>query len=285
MKFLRTIVLFFTLITTPVFAQGITTHHVTGKIYMLEGRGGNIGVSAGEDGLLIIDNQYANMSTPIIEALAALNMGELKMIVNTHFHVDHTGGNLALGQGVPIVAHDNVRVRLAKTRGKSMDDPAFRESLPVVTFSESASLHFNGEELKLVHFPHGHTDGDTVVYFANSNVVHMGDHFFVEKFPFIDIVNGGDVAQYMINVQNVLDTLPEDVKIIPGHGPLATKKDLERFLATLKETTGLIRGDMKKGTAKRDIQKAGLPERFASHGTGFVNVKTWIGIVYDSYSK
>jgi len=285
MKFSGIIVLFFVLSTTPIFAQGITTHHVTGKIYMLEGRGGNIGVSAGEDGLLIIDNQYANMSTPIKEALAALNMGELKMIVNTHFHGDHTGGNLELGQGVPIVAHDNVRVRLAKTRGKSMDDPAFRESLPVVTFSESASLHFNGEELKLVHFPHGHTDGDTVVYFANSNVVHMGDHFFVEKFPFIDIVNGGDVAQYMINVQNVLDTLPEDVKIIPGHGPLATKKDLEKFLATIKETTDLVRAGMKKGTAKRDLQKAGLPERFASHGTGFVNVKTWIGIVYDSYSK
>jgi glyoxylase-like metal-dependent hydrolase (beta-lactamase superfamily II) len=272
-------------LTPVVFAQKITTHHVKGNIYMLEGNGGNIGVSAGEDGLLIIDDQYANMAAPISDALKALNKGELKMVLNTHFHADHTGGNEALGQGVPIVAHDNVRARLEKTKGKSLENATFRDSLPVVTYSESASVHFNGEELKLVHYPHGHTDGDSVIFFTDSNVVHMGDHFFVDRFPFIDVASGGNVAQYMENVQSVLDNLPNDVKIIPGHGPLATKTDLEAFLGTMKDTTAIIRKGMDTGASKRDLQNAGLPDKYGSHGTGFVNTKRWIGIVFDSYSK
>jgi glyoxylase-like metal-dependent hydrolase (beta-lactamase superfamily II) len=285
MKWVGYVFSFFVCLTPVVVGQSITTHHVTGNIYMLEGNGGNIGVSAGEDGLLIIDDQYANMAEPIQDALKSLNKGDLKMILNTHFHSDHTGGNEVLGQGVPIVAHDNVRVRLEKTKGKSLDDAAFRESLPVVTYSESASVHFNGEALKLIHYPHGHTDGDSVIYFTKSNVVHMGDHFFVDLFPFIDVGSGGNVAQFMKNVEAVLDTLPDDVKIIPGHGRLATKQDLKKFLGTIQETTAIIRKGMGAGTSKRDLQNAGLPEKYASHGTGFVNTKRWIGIVFDSYSE
>lgn len=270
-------------LAAPAFAQGITTHKVTDTIYMLEGRGGNIGVSVGEDGVLVIDTQFENMADPIRDAIGNLSKDDIEFIINTHFHGDHTGGNVALGQDTPIVAHENARKRLLGTG--DVGDDAFRNGLPWVTFDDDLSLHFNGEEIKLVHYPTGHTDTDCVVFFTASNVVHMGDHFFNGRFPFIDIGGGGDVASYMSNVQAIIDQLPSDVKIIPGHGPMATLADLKNFLSMVKESVDYIRKGMADGKDVKQLQEKGLPEKFAEAGTGFVSDKRWISIVHQSYTR
>ncbi len=267
----------------PVFAQGITTHKVAGNIYMLEGRGGNIGVSVGEDGILVVDTQYANMADAIRDAIKGLSKGDIEFIVNTHFHGDHTGGNKALGQDTPIVAHENARKRLLGKRDTS--DEAFRNSLPWITFDDDLSLHFNGEEIKIVHFPTGHTDTDCILFFTESNVVHMGDHFFNGFFPFIDLAGGGDVASYINNVQTVIDQLPPDVKIIPGHGALATLDDLKAFKTMIDETVGIIRDGIGVGKDEAKLQAEGLPDKYAEAGAGFINTKRWISIVYESLTR
>jgi len=267
----------------PVFAQGITTHKVAGNIYMLEGRGGNIGLSVGEDGVLVIDTQFDNMADAIRDAIKELSKGDIEFIVNTHFHGDHTGGNKALGQDTPIIAHKNARKRLLGKRDTS--DEAFRNSLPWITFDDDLSLHFNGEEIKIVHFPTGHTDTDCILFFTESNVVHMGDHFFNGFFPFIDLAGGGDVASYLNNVQTIIDQLPPDVKIIPGHGPLATLDDLKAFKAMLDETVGIIRDGIGVGKDEDKLQAEGLPDKYAEAGTGFVNTKRWIAIVFESLTR
>lgn len=267
----------------PVFGQGITTHKVAGNVYMLEGRGGNIGVSVGEDGVLVIDTQFDNMAGPIRDAIKELSSGEIRIIVNTHFHGDHTGGNKALGQEAPIIAHVNTRKRLLATGDES--DQAFRNSLPWVTFDDDLSLHFNGEEIKIVHFPTGHTDTDCVLFFTESNVVHMGDHFFNGRFPFVDLASGGDVASYINNVQTIIDQLPSDVKIIPGHGALATLDDLKAFKEMIDETVAIIRKGIEAGKDEKQVQEAGLPDKYSDAGTGFINANRWISIVYQSYTR
>ena len=250
---------------------------------MLEGNGGNVGLSVGEDGILVIDSQYPNMAEPILAAIKEIQEGQITFLVNTHFHGDHTGGNKALAQNTPVIGHTNVRVRMAK--GKDLSDVEFRNSLPVITYDDSASIHFNVEDIQLQHYPTGHTDSDTIVYFPKANVMHMGDHFFVDRFPFIDIANGGDVAQYIKNVESVLDTSPKGVTIIPGHGPIADIADLKNFLKLLKDTTAIIQKGIDAGKDKKSLQKEGLPDKYEEAGTGFVNTKFWIGIVHDSFTR
>lgn len=263
--------------------QDIKTHHVRGQIYMLEGRGGNIGVLAGDDGLLMIDTQYANMAEPIRDALDELSGGPLKFIINTHYHADHTGGNEVLGQNAPIIAQVNVRERLAPD--KDLTSAVVRNGLPQVMFDDDMSMHFDGEPIQIIHFPHGHTDGDSVILFTKSNVAHLGDDFFNGAFPFIDLAGGGDVQGYLDNVAKLIDMLPDDVMIIPGHGPLGTKQDLEQFYAVLKETTGIIRDGIETGRDESALQLQGLPDRYASYGQGFVSTKRWISIVYQSFTR
>ncbi|HKR60894.1 MAG TPA: MBL fold metallo-hydrolase, partial [Pyrinomonadaceae bacterium] len=169
----------------------ITATKVNGNIFMLQGQGGNIGVSVGADGILIVDDQFAPLADKIKAALKTLGEGKLKFVLNTHWHGDHTGGNAQFGPEAPIIAHDNVRRRLAteqKSEFFKRTTPASpKEALPVITFDKSLSVHFNGEEIKVIHFPQGHTDGDSVIFFTTSNVVHMGDDFFVARFPFVDL--------------------------------------------------------------------------------------------------
>lgn len=276
-------------IAAPALAQDapftITTHPVTGNIYMLEGRGGNIGVSAGEDGVLIVDTQFDNMAAPITDALNALNKGPLKFIVNTHFHGDHTGGNQALAQNVPVVAHENVRTRMIGGRTEKMGDATFRNSLPMVTYQDTASIHLNGEEIALIHMPPAHTDTDTVVHFTGANVYHLGDLFFNGWFPFIDLAGGGDVQGYLDNVARLIEIIPANAKIIPGHGPLATRDDLIVFHNALLDTTGIIRKGIADGKDQEQLQKEGLPEKYASYGHGFIATTRWISIVYQSFTR
>lgn len=260
---------------------------VAGKIHMLVGAGGNIGVSVGSDGLLIVDDQFAPLAEKIRAALKGLGDGKLQFVLNTHWHFDHTGGNPIFGKEATIVAHDNVRKRLArgqKVRGQQIE-PAPAEALPVITFGESLSVHFNGEEIKVLHFPHGHTDGDSVIFFTGSNVVHMGDTFFAGGFPFVDLESGGSVPGLVENIGKVISQVPADVKIIPGHGPLSTLDDLKKYHRMLTETVGIVRGKIDAGKNLEEIKAEGLPEEWKSWGTGFIKTDAWIESIHASLTS
>ena len=255
---------------------------VAGKIHMLTGAGGNIGVSVGNDGLLIVDDQFAPLADKIRAALKGLSQGDLAFVLNTHWHGDHTGGNEAFGAEATIIAHDNVRKRMEKgqmLRG-TLTPPAPAKALPVITFDKSVSIHFNGEEIKVLHFPHGHTDGDSVIFFTGSNVVHMGDDFFAGRFPFIDTESGGSLAGLTENIEKVLGQIPDDVKIIPGHGPLSTKADLRGYLDMLKETTAHVGRGIEAGKDLKALQAEGLPEKWKDWGSGFINTELWIATIH-----
>ena len=257
---------------------------VAGSVYMLEGAGGNIGASVGPDGILIVDDQFAPLAEKIRIALRSIDPGSLQFVLNTHWHGDHTGGNPAFGKDATIIAHDNVRKRLS-TEQTIFDEkvaPLPKDGLPVITFGESLSIHFNGEEIKVIHFPHGHTDGDSVIFFTGSNVVHLGDDFFVGRFPFVDLGSGGSVQGLIANIEKVLGQIKEDTKIIPGHGPLSTPADLKSYHRMLVETSGIVRTKMQAGKDLATIQKEGLPEEWKEWGSGFINTERWIGSVHES---
>ena len=264
----------------------VKTTKLTGNVYMLQGRGGNIGALVGPEGILIIDDDYKVVSTKLAAALKELGSDKPRFILNTHWHGDHTEGNEFFGKDSTIVAHLNVRKRLMNPPvifgQKTAPYPSF--ALPIVTYTESMSLHINGEETRLVHYPNGHTDGDTVVFFQNANVVHLGDNFFLGRFPFVDIDSGGSV-QGMINVvATLIKQIPADAKLIPGHGPQATLDDLKAYHQALVETSNLVQAEMKKGTSLENIKKAGLPEKYKEWGSGFIKTDFWIDTIHRSYS-
>jgi glyoxylase-like metal-dependent hydrolase (beta-lactamase superfamily II) len=261
---------------------------VAGSVWMLEGAGGNIGVTAGPDGLLIVDDQFLPLADKIKAALKGISPdGKLAFVVNTHWHGDHTGGNPVFGKEATIIAQVNVRKRLStkQERPGRTTEPAPKEALPVVTFEDGVSIWFNGEEIEAVHAPHGHTDSDSIIYFKGSNVVHMGDQFFNGMFPFIDLASGGDVAGYVKNVGDVLARVPADAKVIPGHGKLGTVADLKRFHEMLVATTGIVKAEIAKGMTLEDAKKAGLPADWKSFATDFVTTDRWIETIYTSMKK
>ena len=263
----------------------IKTTHVAGAVHMLTGRGGNIGVSAGEDGILMVDDKFAPLAPKIKAALGGLGAKKpLAFVVNTHWHGDHTGANEIFGKDAYIISHANVRKRLAVTSyvlGRTVK-PKAKAGLPVITYDGSISVHFNGEEIRIAHYPNGHTDGDSVLFFPKSNVVHTGDLFFSGRFPFVDLGNGGDVKGLTKNIAKLIGQIPKDAKIIPGHGPLSGIRELKAYHAMLVETTRIVREQMKAGKTLAQIQAAGLPQKYASWGTGFISTKRWIGTVFNS---
>jgi len=265
----------------------IKAYRVHGNIYLLEGSGGNIGASVGPDGILIVDDQFAPLADKIQAVLKGIGGGRLKFILNTHWHYDHTGGNKVFGPEAPIIAHTNVRKRLM-TEQKIFDriiPPEPKDAWPVITFDASLSLHFNGEEIKMIHFPHGHTDGDSVIFFTRSNVVHMGDHFFAGRFPFVDLGSGGDVEGLTKNVGAVIHQFSADVKIIPGHGPLSTLDDLKTYHRMLIETTDIVHQRIAAGKNLEKIKAEGMPDKWKSWGSGFISTDQWIEIIYRSLTK
>jgi glyoxylase-like metal-dependent hydrolase (beta-lactamase superfamily II) len=252
-----------------------------GNVHMIEGRGGNIGVSAGPDGKLVIDDQFEELAPKIQAAVDALGGGGIEFLVNTHWHGDHTGGNPIFGQDATIIAHVNVRARLAteqNARGRVVP-PMAKPGLPVITFADGVTLHFNGEEIRVLHLPAGHTDGDSAIWFVGSNVVHMGDHFFAGRFPYVDTGSGGSVAGYTANVARVLELVPADAKVIPGHGPPSTVPDLEAFHAMLVETTASVREQKRLG--KKPDQMT-LDAKWDAWGAGFIKTRDWIETIYRS---
>ncbi len=265
----------------------IKATRVKGNIYMLNGTGGNVGVSLGEDGVLIVDDKFAPLADKIRAALKSVGGGDLKFILNTHWHGDHTGGNVVFGPEAPIIAHTNVRKRLRGelTAAGGNAQPAPKDAWPVITIDESLSVHFNGEEIRAMHFPRGHTDGDSVIFFTTSNVVHMGDDFFAGRFPFVDLSSGGDVEGLKNNIASVISKLPTDVTIIPGHGPISKLEDLKTYHRMLVETTDRVRAAMRAGKSPDQIKAEGLGDEWKDWGSGFVNADRWIETIHRSYSQ
>lgn len=222
-----------------------TTVPLSDHLSMLIGRGGNIAVSAGKDGIFLIDDQFPNIADQLLAQVRKISDGPIRFVINTHYHGDHTGGNELLGgQGAVIIAHDNIRQRMSTeqfSQFMNRSTPAATPvALPVITFSEGVSLHLNGESAQVIHVPRGHTDGDAIVYFPDSNVIHMGDIYFNGLYPFIDL-DGGGTAQGMIKaVDTALELTNESTKVIPGHGPLSTPTELKAYRDMLQQASDVV---------------------------------------------
>lgn len=251
----------------PLNAQGmenvqIRTLEVADGVYMLMGQGGNIGVSVGEDGVFIIDDQFAPLTERILAAIAEITDDPVRFVFNTHWHGDHTGGNENMGEaGALIVAHDNVRQRMSTDQvleriGRPVSTtPASPEgALPVVTFSEDVSFHINGGRLHAFHVSNAHTDGDAIVHFVDANVVHMGDTFFRDRFPFIDTASGGSIDGLIAAVGDALAVMNPDTRIIPGHGDLSGRSDLQAYGDALKAMRAAVASLMAQGLTLEEIQ-------------------------------
>ncbi len=234
-----------------------------------------------------MDDQFAPLAEKIRKAVQDLKPGNIRFILNTHWHGDHTGGNRVFGKESTIIAHENVRKRLMteQRRGSRVTPPAPKEAWPVITFDRSVSIHFNGEEIKVMHYPKGHTDGDAVIYFTQSNVVHMGDDFFAGRFPFVDLDSGGDVEGLARNIGQIIEALPADVKIIPGHGPISTLEDLKKYHVMLQETIAHVKKQVEAGKNLAAVKAAGVPEAYADWGWSFISAERWLEIVYRSLTR
>ena len=252
---------------------------VTDSIYMLTGAGGNLAVSVGADGLLLVDDQYAAMAERIAETLANFSSTSethqsLKYVINTHHHGDHTGGNDFFAKaGATIVASERARVRLL-ARAPSED-----ARLPVITYHEGVHIYFNNDRLKLVALQ-GHTDGDTAVYFEDANVLHAGDLFFNKRFPFIDTGNGGGVEAYLSSQEKLLTMINDDTQVIPGHGPIARRSDLVAVHAMIRTTHRSVTEGIEAGLSLSSIQEKGLEDIYQSFAWAFISEAKWIETLY-----
>lgn len=250
MTFLHTLAfLFFSLVAC---AQGrfdkveITIEPIRENVYMLTGAGGNIGISIGADGVFMIDDQFAPLSEKIKTAIKTVSNKPIKFLINTHFHGDHTGGNTNFAEtGAMIVAHENVRKRLSKN-----NDGA---GLPVITFSDDATFYMNNNDIFITHVHRAHTDGDALVYFAQSNVLHTGDTFFNGRFPYIDINRGGSIDGDIAAAKKGLMLINDDTKIIPGHGKLATKLDYQKYHDMLVAIKNNVQQAIDQGKTETEI--------------------------------
>lgn len=289
MRFLRGRTLIAALLAAGPAVAELSLHQLSDAVYVLQGGGGNVGVCVGDDGILLVDDKLASQADAVRAALARFDSPSAELrskqpqyIFNTHFHGDHTGGNRAFGQHATILAHANVRKRLATGGefGKRHIEPEPAVALPVIAFEQSASVFFNGEEIRAVHFPRAHTDGDIAVFFVNAQIAHLGDLFFNGIFPFVDLEYGGDVETLTQHIATLIDQLSADAKIIPGHGPVATLDDLKAYHRMLVETTDSVRARRAAGMSLDQISAAGLDPQWASWEWSFVPAQRWIETVY-----
>jgi cyclase len=262
----------------------VTARKVAGRVYMLTAPdAGNIGVSIGEDGVLIVDDQFAPLAPKIRAAIAGITDRPLRFVLNTHWHGDHVGANGAFSGEATVIAHDNVRRRLAAgtPAGAAFTvPPAAADALPVITFDHSLTVHVNGEDVRALHFAAGHTDGDSIIYFPVSNVVHMGDDFVTYGLPFIDVASGGTIRGMIANADAAIAALPDDVKIIPGHGPVSGKEDVRTFTAMLKDCVALVEAERKGGRSLAEVQAARPLRKYEALGGGFVKTQDFVALIY-----
>ena len=261
----------------------IKATQVAGSVWMLQGSGGNIGVSVGDDGIVMVDDQFAPLVPKIKAALAKISQKPVRFLVNTHWHFDHVGGNAGMAETAAILAHENVRKRMLV----GADFPAFNmkiapaepRALPVLTYQRDVTIWLNGEPVHAIHLPPGHTDGDTVVLFTKSNVVHMGDDFFATGFPFVDLDSGGSVRGLIGAIDELLPQIPPDAKVIPGHGPLQTVADLKKYRNRLDEIVALIGGGLKSGKTVEQMQKEKILAPYDDWNEGFVKADQFVATV------
>jgi len=265
---------------------------VSGNIYMLQGAGGNIAASVGDDGIVIVDDQFAPLADKIQAALKTLGVTDkpVRFVINTHYHGDHTGGNAPFANsGSTVIAQDNVRKRL-QTGGvagnggsvKMELKPADKAALPIITFEHDVTVHLNGEDIRALHFPAGHTDGDAVIFFPKNNVVHMGDDFVRYGFPFIDVASGGSVQGMAAAMEKVSSELPKDVKVIPGHGDLSNLDDVRAFVQMLKETTAAVQKAMNEHKTVDQMKQEKILDPWKKWSGEFVDADKFIETVYNS---
>jgi len=266
----------------------IKVQKVAGSVYMLQGAGGNIGASIGEDGIVIVDDEYAPLAEKIQAALKGITDKPVRFIINTHYHGDHTGGNAIFQEKAPIIAQDNVRKRLAagglagNGGAVKMDNkPADFKALPIITFDHDVTVHLNGEDIRALYFPAGHTDGDSIIFFPKSNVVHMGDDFVTYGFPFIDVGSGGSIDGMIAGVEKVIAQVPPDVKIIPGHGPVSSVEDMRVYLKMLKDTRNLVANGIKEGRSFDDMKQAKILDPWKKY-SGYITEDTFLETLYAS---
>jgi glyoxylase-like metal-dependent hydrolase (beta-lactamase superfamily II) len=268
---------------------------VSGNIYMLEGQGGNIAASVGEDGIVIVDDEFAPLAEKIQAALKNLGITDkpVRFVINTHYHGDHTGGNPPFtNSGSTVIAQDNVRKRLISggTAGnggsmKMETKPAEKAALPIITFEHDVTVHLNGEDIRALHFPAGHTDGDAIIFFPKNNVVHMGDDFVRYGFPFIDVASGGSVQGMIDGVEKAVAQLPADVKVIPGHGALSNLDDVRGYLQMLKDTTAAVQKAMAAHKTVDQMKQEKILAPWAKWSGDFVNQDTFIETIYNSLTN
>lgn len=265
---------------------------VAGNIYMLEGAGGNIAASVGEDGIVIVDDQFAPLAEKIQAALKGLGITDkpVRFVINTHFHGDHTGGNESFGNsGSTLIAQDNVRKRLESggTAGnggsvKLEFKPAPKSALPIITFSQDLTVHLNGEDIRALHFPSGHTDGDSIIFFPKNNVVHMGDDYVRYGFPFIDVTSGGSVQGMISALEKAAAQLPADVKVIPGHGAISNLDDVRAYVKMLKETSAVVQKAIDQHQTLEQMKQAKILAPWQKFSGDFINTDAFIETLYNS---
>jgi glyoxylase-like metal-dependent hydrolase (beta-lactamase superfamily II) len=262
---------------------------VSGTVYMLKGAGGNIGASVGDDGIVIVDDQYAPLADKIQAALKGITDKPVRFVINTHYHEDHTGSNEYFQKTAPIIAHDNVRKRLEEGgvagNGASVKfdaKPQPKGALPIITFDHDVTVHLNGEDIRALHFPAGHTDGDSIIYFPKSNVVHMGDDFVTYGFPFIDVSSGGSIDGMIDGVEKAIAQLPADVKVIPGHGPVSSLDDVRTYIKMLKGTRETVRAALKQKKTLDQMKKDKILDPWKKYSGDFISEDAYLETLYNS---
>jgi glyoxylase-like metal-dependent hydrolase (beta-lactamase superfamily II) len=266
----------------------IKVNKLTDNIYVLVGQGGNIGLFVGEDGVFMIDDQFAPLTTKILTAIKTITDKPVRYLINTHWHGDHTGGNLNMAkEGAIIVSHENVRKRMSMdqvVRGRTKKASP-KQALPVITFTKDMMYHFNGDDVLITHVHDAHTDGDALVYFTKNNVLHMGDAYFQAKFPYIDTSSGGTIDGYIAGIQKALMLSDDETQIVCGHGKVSKKAEMKLYLQMLKTLRNRVAAEKSKGKSLKEVvANTSITKEYKSYN-GWITEERIKTAIYNSLKK